>query len=108
MRALAVVMLLCTTARADRDLCARGTRFRGQAVDLDVKNAEVHDLFRLLSDVGKVNIVVPDDVTGKVTLKLQRVPWDQVACVIAAVKKLTITVQGNVLLVLPRAAQGAG
>jgi type IV pilus assembly protein PilQ len=108
MRALAVALLLCRAAHADRDLCAPGTRFRGATVDLDVKNAEVHDLFRLLSDVGKVNIVVPDDVTGKVTLKLQRVPWDQVACVIAAVKKLTITVNGNVLLVLPRVPQRAG
>ena len=40
------------------------------------------------------------DVTGKVTLRLLRVPWDAVACAVAAVHHLTITVDGNILLVM--------
>ncbi|HEU0032212.1 MAG TPA: hypothetical protein VFQ53_16370 [Kofleriaceae bacterium] len=104
MRALVVVAVLVVTtpAYADRDFCAPGTRYRGATIDLDVKQADVQEVFRLLSDVGRVNIVVPDDVRGKVTLRLRRVPWDQVACTVAAVQQLTITVNGNVLLVMPR------
>jgi len=101
MRALLVVMLLAGVAHADRDLCARGTQYRGAPIDLDVKNADVHDIYRLLSDVGRVNVVVSDKVQGKVTMKLRHVPWDQAACTVAAVHHLTITVQGNVLLVMP-------
>lgn len=96
---IAILLVLAAPALADRDLCAPGTRFRGTPLDLDVKDTDVHDVFRLLSDVGKTNLVVADDVAGKVTLRLKRVPWDQIACTIAAVHKLQIMVQGNILMV---------
>jgi type II secretory pathway component HofQ len=103
MRALVIGFVVASgTAHADRDLCEPGTRYRGAAVDLDVKDANIHDVYRLLGDVGRVNIVLPDDVTGKVTLRLKRVPWDQVACTVAAVHRLAITVNGNVLLITKR------
>ena len=108
MRALVVVMLMAGLAHADRDLCARGTQYHGAPIDLDVKNADVHDIYRLLSDVGRVNVVVSDRVQGKVTMKLRHVPWDQAACTVAAVHHLTVTVQGpgNVLLVMPQERGG--
>jgi type IV pilus assembly protein PilQ len=105
MRVLAIavmVMGLAGTAAADRDLCAPGTRFRGTPLDLDVKAADIREVFRLLADVGKVNLVVNDKVDGKVTLQLKRVPWDQIACTIAAVHKLQITVQDKILMVTRR------
>src|SRR5262245_33208423 len=49
--------------------------FTGRAIDLDLKDADVHNVLRLLSDVGNVNIVVPDDVQGAVTLRIEGVPW---------------------------------
>jgi type IV pilus assembly protein PilQ len=105
MRAVLIIGMLlasATTAIADRELCAPNTRFRGAPLDLDVKGADIHEVYRLLSDVGRVNIVLPDAVTGKVTLRLKRVPWDQIACTIAAVHQLVIAVNGNVLLVTKR------
>lgn len=107
MRALLVVgtlSLAVAPAHADRELCARGAVHRGPAIDLDVKAADVHDVYRLLADVGRVNLVIADDVDAKVTLRLRRVPWQQVACTIAAVHALVITVDGNVLLVRRRPA----
>ena len=102
MRALEILVLVAGTAFADRDLCAPGAKFRGAPVDLDVKSADVHDVFRLLADVGKVNLVISDDVAGKVTLRLRRVPWDQIACTVAAVHGLQILVQDNILMVSKR------
>lgn len=105
MRALAIavmVMGLAGSAAADRDLCAPGTRFRGAPVDLDLKDADIRDVFRLLADVGRVNLVVNDKVDGKVTLRLKRVPWDQIACTVAAVHKLQIMVQDSILMVSKR------
>ena len=84
------------------DMCRPGTSHRGAPIDLDVKNADIHDVMRLLADVGGVNIVVPDDVQGKVTLRLKRVAWDLAACTIAAVHKLTLTANGNIVLVRKR------
>ena len=102
LRALVALMLLPALARADGDLCPRNAHYRGATIDLDVKDADIQEVFRLLAETGHVNLVVPDGVTGKVTLKLHRVPWDQAACAIAATHKLSITVDGNILIVKPR------
>ncbi len=104
MRVLVIAMLLVSSSgvASAGELCEPNARFRGAVVDLDVKDAEIHEVYRLLSDVGRVNIVLPDDVAGKVTLRLKRVPWDQIACTVAAVHRLVISVNGNVLLVTKR------
>jgi type IV pilus assembly protein PilQ len=104
-RALVILVVLGGLAHAEeRELCTKTTVYRGPAMDLDVKAADVHDVYRLLSDVGRVNIVIADNVRAKVTLRLKRVAWQQIACTIAAVHRLQIIVDGNVLLVRPRAA----
>jgi type IV pilus assembly protein PilQ len=101
MRTLPIAILVALTghAAADRDLCASGTKFRGAPVDLDVKAADIRDVFRLLADVGKVNYVITEAVVGKVTLRLKRAPWDQIACEVAKTHKLKIMVQGNILMI---------
>lgn len=91
-----------------RDLCARGVRHRGAAIDLDVQGAGIHDVFRLLADAGHVNLVIPDDVTGTVSLHLVHVAWDAAACAIAGVHHLRIDVQGNILVVARRAPRAGG
>lgn len=89
-------------ARAEeRDACARGTRWRGPTIDLDLKGAAIHDVFRMLSDVGRVNVVIADDVKGAVTLRLKKVPWDQALCTVARSKQLRVMADGNVYLVTP-------
>ncbi len=97
MRAVLLVALLASPAAAD-DFC----KGHGAPIDLDVKDADIHDVFRLIADVAKVNLVVSDEVTGKVTLKLKRVPWQSAACAIAKVEKVAIDFDGRVLLVTKR------
>jgi type IV pilus assembly protein PilQ len=96
---LAAILVGPTAAYAERPLCRPGAKYHGAPLDLDVKDADIHDVMRLLADVGNVNIVVADNVQGKVTLRLKRVAWDLVACTIASVHKLTVTVHHNVVLV---------
>jgi type IV pilus assembly protein PilQ len=84
---------------APRELCAQDVRHRGAAIDLDVKGADIHEVFRLIADIARLNIVVPDDVTGAVTLRLKRAPWDAVVCAIAGVHHLAIAVYDNILVV---------
>ena len=91
-----------------RDLCAPGVRHHGAAIDLDVRGAAIHDVFRLLADAGRVNLVISDDVTGTVTLHLVHVAWDAAACAIAGVHQLRIDVQGNILVVARRAPSASG
>lgn len=99
LRAFVVIAILAGTAHAQRAMCKPGAKYHGAPIDLDLKDADIHDVYRLLADVGRVNIVVADTVQGKVTLRLKRVAWDLVACTIAAMHKLDVTVQDNVVLV---------
>src|SRR5438270_3701044 len=83
----------------------QGTRYRGAPVDLDFKGADLQDVFRLLADVGKVNIVVAGEISGTITMKMRRVPWDQALDVVARAKGLALERDGNVILVRPEGAK---
>jgi type IV pilus assembly protein PilQ len=72
----------------------RRKTYRGQRIDLDYKKSDIHDLMRLLADVGGVNIIVPDDIKARVTIRLRRVPWDQALDVILASKGLGYKMEG--------------
>ncbi len=90
---------------ADDGTEGRRSRFRGAPVDLDLKGADLQDVFRLLADVGKVNLVVAGEVSGTITMKLRRVPWDQALDVVAKAKNLSLERDGNVILVRPHGAK---
>jgi type II secretory pathway component HofQ len=75
-------------------------RYSGRRIDLDVKSADIHEVCRLLADVGKVNIVVADEVRGTVTLRLRNVPWDQALSTILRVKGFRAERDGNIITVL--------
>jgi hypothetical protein len=74
-------------------------RYHGAPVDLDLKGADLANVFRLLADVGHVNIVVSGDVTGTITLRLKHVPWDQALEVVARARDLDLEQDGNVIVV---------
>ncbi|MDB4937912.1 MAG: Type pilus biosis protein PilQ [Labilithrix sp.] len=78
---------------------APAARFHGAPVDLDLKSADLANVFRLLADVGHVNIVVAGEITGTVTLRLKHVPWDQALDVIARTKELDLERDGDVIFV---------
>jgi hypothetical protein len=78
---------------------APSSRWVGRPIDLDVKDADISDVFRLLSDVGHVNIVLGDNVAGRVTLRLKHVPWDQALDTIATAKGLAVERDSGIVLV---------
>jgi hypothetical protein len=49
----------------------------GPPLDLDFKNAPLHDLLRMLAQAAGVNIVIPDEIGGRVTVRLEAAPWDR-------------------------------
>ncbi|MEO8877458.1 MAG: secretin and TonB N-terminal domain-containing protein, partial [Polyangiaceae bacterium] len=78
-------------------------RFAGRRIDLDLKDADIHNILRLLADVGRVNVVTADDVTGNVTIRMRNVPWDQALDVVLQAKGLGMVRQGNLIRVAPMA-----
>jgi type IV pilus assembly protein PilQ len=47
-------------------------------LDIDVREADVQDVLRLLAEVGGFNLAVDPGVSCKATLALNQVPWPQV------------------------------
>jgi type IV pilus assembly protein PilQ len=78
-------------------------RFNGRRIDLDLKDADIHNILRLLADVGRVNIVTADDVSGNVTIRMRNVPWDQALDVVLQAKGLGMVRNGNLIRVAPLA-----
>lgn len=76
-------------------------RFNGRRIDLDLKDADIHNILRLLADVGRVNIVTADDVSGNVTIRMRNVPWDQALDVVLQAKGLGMVRNGNLIRVAP-------
>jgi type IV pilus secretin PilQ/predicted competence protein len=71
--------------------------YYGQPISLDLKDADVHNVLRLIAEVSNLNIVATDDVTGQITLRLFDVPWDQALDIILQVMNLESVQEGNVL-----------
>jgi type IV pilus assembly protein PilQ len=71
--------------------------YSGRRITLDFHDIEIRNLLRLIADVSKKNIVVADDVTGKVTVSLRNVPWDQALDLILKTKGLDKEEMGNVI-----------
>lgn len=83
----------------------QGTRrrvYRGATVDFDFNNAPIHELLRIIADTGRVNIVVPDNINAKVTVRLKRVPWDQALEVILSSHGLWYRREGNLFRIADR------
>jgi type IV pilus assembly protein PilQ len=76
-----------------------GQRFSGRRIDLDFKDADIHNILRLLAEVGGVNIITSDDVGGSVTIRMRNVPWDQALDVILQAKGLGMVRRGNLIRV---------
>lgn len=47
-------------------------------IDIDVKDADVLDVLRLLAEVSGLNLAADPEVSCELTLKLKQVPWPQV------------------------------
>jgi type IV pilus assembly protein PilQ len=76
--------------------------YRGKRIDLDFKDADLHNLLRLLAQVGDVDIVVPDDVKATVTVRLTDVPWDQAMEVILKSKGYWYRREGRLIRIADR------
>jgi type IV pilus assembly protein PilQ len=71
--------------------------YTGRRITLDFHDIDIRNLLRLIADVSKKNIVVADDVQGKVTVSLRNVPWDQALDLVLKTKGLDKEEMGNVI-----------
>ncbi len=73
----------------------------GDKLSLNFQDIEVRSVLQLLADFTGLNMVVSDSVSGRITLRLKNVPWDQALDIILKTKGLSKRQNGNVILVAP-------
>lgn len=81
--------------------------YNGAPMSMNFQNIEVRAALQVLADFTGLNIVASDSVTGSLTLRLHKVPWDQVLDIMMQAKGLSHRRQGNVIWVAPRAEVAA-
>ncbi|MFP5431109.1 MAG: AMIN domain-containing protein, partial [Gammaproteobacteria bacterium] len=75
--------------------------YSGEKLSLNFQDIEVRSVLQLIADFTSLNLVASDSVSGKITLRLQNVPWDQALDLILKTKGLDKRTVGNVMLVAP-------
>ncbi len=75
--------------------------YSGEAVTFDFKDIDIRNALKLIAEMSDLNIIMSDDVTGTLTMRLVDVPWDQALELILSARGLGKEQTGNVLRVAP-------
>lgn len=71
--------------------------YTGKHISLDLQDADIEHVLRLIIEVSGYSLVLDEKVSGKISLKLEDVPWDQALDLILLQKGLGMVKQGNIL-----------
>ncbi len=73
------------------------SQFTGEPISLDLKDADIKDVFRTISQLTGLNIVIDPEVRGTVTVQLEDVPWDQALDLILKQNSLGYVLENNIM-----------
>jgi len=82
---------------------AQATKYSGELISLELKDADLKDFFRLIGEISGLNIVLDPDIKGALTIFLTDVPWDQALDVVLKNNSLGKQLDGNVLRIASNA-----
>jgi type IV pilus assembly protein PilQ len=71
-------------------------------VSLNVRNADMRETLRMLTEAGGLNVVIGPDVTGTVTLRLQDVPVEDALQIVLKTTGLVQVREGTTIGILSR------
>ena len=75
-------------------------KYTGEKIALDFFQTDIKNVFRILREVSGKNFAIDKDVSGKVTLTLDKpVPWDQVMDLVLRMNQLGMVVEGDIIRV---------
>jgi type IV pilus assembly protein PilQ len=73
-------------------------RYTGEKIALDFYQTDVKNVFRILKEISGKNFAIDKDVSGQVTLTLDKpVPWDQVLDLVLRMNQLGMSDEGNII-----------
>lgn len=76
-------------------------QFNGEKLSFNFQDIEVRAVLQIIADFTELNLVASDTVSGRITLRLDNVPWDQALALVLKTKGLDKRQEGNVLMIAP-------
>ena len=77
---------------------SKGPKYTGEKIALDFYDTDIKNVFRILREISGKNFAIDKNVTGKVTLTLEKpVPWDQVLDLVLKMNQLGVTMEGDII-----------
>ncbi len=74
--------------------------YTGEPIALDFFDTDIKNVFRIIREISGKNFAIDKDVTGKVTLTLDKpVPWDQVLDLVLKMNELGMKMEGDIIRV---------
>jgi type IV pilus assembly protein PilQ len=75
-------------------------KYVGEKIAVDFFRTNIKNVFRIIREVSKENFAIDKDVTGEVTLSLEKpIPWDQVLTLILKMNNLGLVSEEGVIRV---------
>ena len=71
-------------------------------VSMTFQDAPIRDVLYLFAEYNDFNLVVSDSVSGKLSIKLDRQPWQQALDVLLYLNGLVKETRGDVIIILPK------
>ena len=75
--------------------------YSGQKVSFSYKDIDIRNALQLIAEMSDFNIIMSDDVSGVLTMRLVDVPWDQALDLILQARGLGKEQSGNVIRIAP-------
>lgn len=72
-------------------------RYTGERISIDLQGAEVEHVLRLISEISGYNLILDDEISGKISLKLVDIPWDQALDLVLLQRGLGMVIKGNIM-----------
>ena len=85
------------TSFETKTIQAEVTTYSGKRISLNLVDVDVKQVFRLFHEISGLNFVIDPEVSGNVTIVLDRVPWDQALDLILKNNGLDKEFENNVL-----------
>ncbi|MCK5689460.1 type IV pilus secretin PilQ, partial [Myxococcota bacterium] len=76
---------------------------RRRRITIDLKDADIVNVLRLIADVSGQNLITSESVKGTITMRLKNVPWDDALDTILKTKGLAKVRQHNIVRIAPAA-----
>lgn len=92
---------MVAVAEADDAVVRDEKMYSGQKVSFSYKDIDIRNALQLIAEMSDFNIIMSDDVSGVLTMRLVDVPWDQALDLILQARGLGKEQSGNVIRIAP-------